>query len=160
MKYFNNCKTIDDVKKTYRKLAKELHPDNPTTGDTEAFKAMQKEYEAAFDRFKNVHEAQNGGTYYKESTETADMFRNVIDKIIHLNNCTIEIVGSWIWVTGDTFNSKVILKDAGFMWASKKKAWYWHSPEEAVAKHSKMSLDEIKEKYGFTAVKTQAVYLN
>ena len=23
MKYFNSCKTIDDVKKTYRKLAKE-----------------------------------------------------------------------------------------------------------------------------------------
>ena len=161
MRYFNKCKSIDDVKKVYRNLAKELHPDNPATGNTEAFKEMQHEYEAAFNRFKNIHEsATTGETYYKESTETADMFREVIDKIIHISNCTVEIVGSWIWVTGDTYYNKDIIKGAGFHYASKKKAWYWHSPEDTVAKHSKMSLNEIKEKYGYTSVKTEACYLN
>ena len=28
MKYFTDCKTIEDVKATYHKLVKALHPDN------------------------------------------------------------------------------------------------------------------------------------
>lgn len=155
MKYFADCKTVDDVKKTYRKLAKELHPDAPT-GSEEAFKALQAEYDKAFDRLKNYHEGKDGETYYKESAETAEMFRDVIDKIINIMNCSIDIVGSWIWVTGETFNCKDILSEAGFRWASKKKAWYWHSPEDGCTRGGKMSLDEIKIKYGCQTVKTNA----
>ena len=158
MKYFQNCKTVDDVKKTYRKLAKELHPDAPT-GSDEAFKALQSEYDKAFNRLKNIHEGKDGTTYYKETAETAEMFRDVIDKIIHVSNCTIEIVGSWIWITGDTYSNKKIISEAGFRWASKKKAWYWHSPEDECTRGGKKSLEEIKEKYGFTAIKTQATPL-
>ena len=160
MKYFQNCKTVDDVKKTYRQLARELHPDNLATGNAEAFKSMQSEYETAFNRLKNVHDGKDGKTYYKETAETADMFRDIIDRIIHITNCTIEIVGSWIWVTGETYNSKKVLSEAGFRWASKKKAWYWHSPEDDCTRGGKKSLDEIKEKYGFTSVKTEALFLN
>lgn len=122
MKYFNNCKTIEDLKKAYRELAKKLHPDNSQTGNTEAFKKMQAEYNKAFENLKNHHTGADGTTYYKESAETAEMFRDVIDKIIYIANCNIEIVGSWVWVSGDTFNYKDVLKGAGFMWASRKKS--------------------------------------
>ena len=142
MKYFTDCKTVDALKRTYRKLAKELHPDSPT-GNEEAFKTLQSDYDTTFNRLKNIHEGQNGSTYYKETSETPEMFKDVINKIIHITNCTIEVVDSWIWITGDTYYNKDIIKEAGFHYASKKKAWYWHSPEDGTSKRSKSILDSV-----------------
>lgn len=36
----------------------------------------------------------------------------------------IELVGSWIWVSGNTYPVKEQLKEAGIFWAGKKKKWY------------------------------------
>lgn len=36
-------------------------------------------------------------------------------------NINIEICGSWIWVSGNTYGCKTELKQNGFHWASKKK---------------------------------------
>jgi hypothetical protein len=45
-KYFTGYEeNTAEIKKTFRKLSKELHPDNMETGDAEAFKAMHNEYE-------------------------------------------------------------------------------------------------------------------
>ena len=40
MKYFNDIKDIKDLKKRYKKLARELHPD--LGGSEEEFKAMTR----------------------------------------------------------------------------------------------------------------------
>jgi predicted solute-binding protein len=58
------------------------------------------------------------------------------------------LVGAWIWVTGNTRPNKEILKAAGFLFASKKVAWYFRTAEYKVSKGGKKSLDEIREKYG------------
>lgn len=45
-KYFTGWEeNTKEIKKTFRKLSKELHPDNLETGDAEAFKDMMSEYE-------------------------------------------------------------------------------------------------------------------
>ena len=54
MKYFKNCKTAEELKKEYRKLAMKLHPDI-VGGDGEAFKEMQNEFEKLWEQLKNVH---------------------------------------------------------------------------------------------------------
>ena len=45
----------------------------------------------------------------------------IISQILHFENITIELVGSWIWLSGNTKEIKDKLKELGFKWASKKK---------------------------------------
>ena len=50
MKYFTNCRTLDELKKEYRRLAMLNHPDRG--GDEETMKAINNEYDAVFPTFK------------------------------------------------------------------------------------------------------------
>lgn len=159
LKWFKDCKTIEDVKRVYKTLAVKYHPDfNRDTDTTDTMQEINNEYETAFNIFKDIHAAQNGDTdAYEatETTETPDMFKDIINSLIHCDGVQIDIVGSWVWLTGNTFIHKDVIKSLGFKWASKKKAWYWHT-DECKSTHSKMTLDEIKTKYGCQNVKTHA----
>lgn len=146
MKYFTNCKTAEELKKEYRQLAKQLHPD--LGGDTEEFKVMQNEYEIMWERLKNIHINSEGETYTKETTETPQEFINIINVLIKLNDIEVEICGSWLWITGNTKAHKDILKQLKFRWANKKQAWYYHTEPYRKKSKRELSLDEIRELFG------------
>lgn len=122
MKYFKDCATCEEVKARFKELAKKLHPDNG--GDAEAFKAMMQEYTVAYERYKNVHKSAEGKTYEKQTTQTAQEFADIITKIINCDGIVIEIIGSWVWVSGNTYPHRVTLHNAGFTWSKSKRAWY------------------------------------
>ena len=52
MNYFNNVKTLEELRKQYKELLKKYHPDNPN-GSTEATKEINVEYEKLFKVLKN-----------------------------------------------------------------------------------------------------------
>lgn len=146
MKYFKNVKTLEELRKEYKRFVKENHPDNG--GSVEAIKNINIEYEQLFKVLKN-----NDKTEHTKYNMTEDeMLRNVINSIINLN-IDIEICGSWIWVSGNTYEYKTELKQNGFRWASKKKMWYWHNPEEQVRGNGKATIDDIRNKYGSQVMK-------
>lgn len=149
-RFFSNVKTLDELKKLYRELAQKLHPDKG--GSTEDMKALNAEYDEVFKRVKNFRTAASGEVYESENAEAPEDFREVIEKIIMLN-IKIEICGSWIWVTGNTYPVRGQLKEAGFYWSKNKSAWYWHSPENASRSRKRMSLDEIRAFHGSQVVK-------
>jgi len=144
MKWFNECRTLDEVKALYKKLAKQYHPD--LGGDTETMQSINKEY-----AFASVR-AIKGEDLSEEETENeirfSEEYRRAIEKIIHLDGIVIELVGYWIWVTGNTIAVKSELKSAGYFFASKKLAWYFRTGAYKVSKGGKKSLDEIRDKYG------------
>jgi len=150
MKWFNECSTLDEVKATYKKLAKQYHPD--LGGDTVTMQEINKEY--AFASAKAI----KGANLSEEETEheilSSEAYRKAIEAIIHLDGITIELVGWWIWVTGLTRPVKDTLKQAGFFFASKKLAWYFRTAEYKVNKGGKKSLDEIRAKYGSEVLNT------
>lgn len=146
MKYFQNCKTAEELKKEYRKLAMKLHPD--LGGDTEEFKVMQNEYEQMWERLKNVHTNSKGETYTKETTETPQEFINIIDVLTKLKGIEVEICGSWIWISGNTIEHKEILKNLKFRYASKKQAWYYHTEPYRKKSKRELTLDEIRDMFG------------
>lgn len=86
--------------------------------------------------------------------------RETLNKVINFTGVTIEIIGEWIWISGNTYQYKKDLKEIGFRWASNKKAWYWHS--EAFRKRSKrkLTMNDIRNYYGSTEVQTeQSLYI-
>lgn len=147
MKYFVNITTLEDLRKEYRRLAKANHPD--MGGSAEEMKVINIEYEMCFKILENADTAANGKKYNKEEDA---MIRDIINVIIHLN-IEIEVCGSWIWVSGNTYTCKEELKNNGFHWASKKKMWYWHNPEEVTRSHGKTTMADIRMKYGSDVVK-------
>ena len=154
--YFSNCKTIEEAKRLYHKLAVANHPD--LGGNLEIMQAINAEYDIIAIKLANIHESASGEQYTTEqqTTEIPADFRDLINKLINMDGINIELVGRWIWLTGNTYFHKDTIKSLGFKYASTKKAWYWHSLEDSTANRKKMSLEQIKEKYGCTAFQTNS----
>ena len=147
--FFSDCVTLEDVKQLYKKLARELHPDcNPGKNTTAAFQDMQRQYNEAFQRCKNIHVNKDGEQYTKETTETPEQYAAIINALLKCDGLMIELCGSWLWITGNTKEHKDILKELNFRWSKNKSAWYLHF--EPYRKHSKntMDLDSIRSMYG------------
>lgn len=91
--------------------------------------------------------------YFSNESKFDIEFEKIIAKILHYEDIVIEVVGSWIWLNGDTKPIKDILKDLGFKWASKKKKWYYGEMKGRNLKPKSMS--DIKAKYGCETLKTK-----
>lgn len=146
-KFFAGINTLDALKAEYKRLVKENHPD--LGGDEATMKAINNQYAEAVEYIK-LHGEQ--AEQAKAAREVPDEFVRVINAIISRAGLVVELVGSWIWVTGSTYENRDALKAAGYRFASKKRAWYWHSPDDCVSRGGKKSLDEIKSKYGSTVI--------
>ena len=86
--------------------------------------------------------------------------RDVLNKVINFTGVTIEIIGEWIWISGNTYQYKKNLKEIGFKWASNKKAWYWHSEGFRKRSNRKLTMNDIRNYYGSTEVQTeQGLYI-
>jgi len=148
--YFANCGTFDQLKQEYRKLAMKHHPDKG--GDAEIFKEIVNQYERAVN-YMAAHGENKDGTKYTEEQRKATILENekyitAINAVINIPNIIIEVIGSWVWITGNTFACKAELRAAGYFFASTKKAWYFRTDENKVTSYKKQTLDEIKTKYG------------
>ena len=135
--YFTNCKTLSELKTEYRNLCKKFHPDNPN-GDAEIMKIINAEFDRLFHILKakekntnstnNQHTNCNTDSSEKKTKvdETPEMFREIIYKLFAISeDIIIEICGTWLWLTGNTYQVKEQLKDIGCRWSKSKKKWYF-----------------------------------
>lgn len=145
MKFFAACTTLDELKKEYRRLAMIHHPDHG--GDTATMQAINGEYSEAFARLKDQHNAAADEAH--QTTETPEEFITIISQLLRFPGLIVELCGSWLWITGETYAIKDQLKAAGCRWSSSKKAWYWHHPEEGHRWHKgTATMSDIRTKYG------------
>jgi hypothetical protein len=138
---FKDVTGINEAKKIYKTLAKKLHPD--VGGSEEEFKILNKIYNDFIEH----------KIYFSNDIKIDVELEKVISLILHFENITIELVGSWIWVSGNTIEIKDKLKELNFKWASKKKMWYYG---EMKGKNIKpKSMNDIKSKYGPQTFRTK-----
>lgn len=121
------AKNLQELRKEYKKLMVANHPDN-------------------------------GGDVATCQEITADeALRNVINNIVSFDGLNIEVVGSWIWVDGNTYPYREQLKKLGFKWSKNRKKWHFSTEPSGKWHKKKMSFEDIQKKYGSEKVKTSNI---
>ena len=148
--YFAQCNTLEEVKALYRQLAKEHHPDKG--GNLETMQTINNQYSRV------INTIAKGGKFTEAEAEAeilkAEAYQEAVNKVINLEGINIELVGSWLWITGNTKPHAATLKTepARFVWAKKKtdfSAWFFRTEEHKTSNRGqKMDLDQIRHKYG------------
>lgn len=141
---FENIKDLAQLKKVYKTLAKQLHPDLNPNLDGESFKYLQEIYNQILDN----------EIYFSNDSKINLELEKVIKELLHHDDITIEKIHNWIWVSGETKNIKEHLKKLNFHYASKKRMWYWHSGDYKRNPKPK-PIEEIRAKYGSKTIKSK-----
>jgi len=142
---------VDSLKKAYFKLAKVYHPD--AGGTKEQFQKLQKEYDGLF---KTIMSGSNlSATDIANEIELDENLRQAVDAIIGIPSLNVELIGKWIWVSGNTYPIRNELKNAGFMFAPVKKMWYYKGIESAG--RGKLTIEQIRKKYGSQAIQKEGM---
>lgn len=143
MKWFTKPQTLEELRKQYKVLAMAHHPDRG--GSTADMQAINNEYDKLCIILKDKHTAtQNTATTPEEDKAYNDMFKEIINQIIHLEGIQIEIIGKWIWASGNTYSYKDILKDLHFRWCKNKTAWTWHSDDYHKRSKKQYSMEDLR----------------
>jgi hypothetical protein len=109
---------------------------------------------ANFEKVNQYQSADENAHYnYGEELE------NVLNIISGLSGVIYEVIGNWVWISGDTREHKETLKEMGCKWAAKKKQWFYR-PEEHKSSYNRRehSIDEIREMYGTAGKRKAAGY--
>jgi len=148
---FASCAGVQQIKNLMREYAKRLHPDlNPGIDDGE-FKSMSAAYHAELqNRHLETHTDDIGKAhkyYYNEQNE-----QEILDKVaellaLNLNGVVIDLVGTWIWVSGETRANRTALKSAKMRYHGKRAMWYWRKAAYKT-RYSDKSFSELKSAYG------------
>ena len=125
------------------------HPDRG--GSTEVMQEINLQYQQALE---SIHGQSTTGTdgaehtyYYHADIESALM--ELINQLLQLkmNNVEVALIGTWIWVLGETKPYKSQLRELGCRWHFKRKCWYYHTGTYR-SSTSSAELSELSEKYG------------
>ncbi|MBT3210060.1 MAG: hypothetical protein HN704_01890 [Bacteroidetes bacterium] len=101
---------------------------------------------------KNFIENSNFDPERKQTEyEISELLREKINSIIVLSGVNIEIVGCWLWLDGNTFEHKEILKEEDFKWNRKRYKWYWHEGNFRKSKND-VTFNEMREFFGSTKI--------
>ena len=148
---FAPIRTMDELKKAYRRLAVKHHPD--CAGGSEiAMKALNNAYDAAVARISRTERraTSSGSASYDASASASEAaaWRDALMALLKLAGLEIEVCGRWLWITGDTYRHRDALKSLGCRWSGSKKAWYWHAPDDGAYSRRRVDMADIRAKYG------------
>ncbi len=149
-KFFENIKSLAELKKAYKELARENHPD--LGGSVEVMQAINAEYDKMIEWF-----AKHGNKTEQEkaSTEVPEKFRKIIEQLIKMSKIQIEIIGGWIWLSGNTAVYLRKLQGMGFQYSTKQKRYYLADGITVKCRATHLSMDRIRDIYGSQIINSE-----
>ncbi len=151
MKYFKTQNwTTKELKTQFRNLCKVMHPDKG--GNPEQFKEMLSEYQKLLEfAFDGTEEERKNHSFRSEVKSDIFVWEKAQEllKTITVGGIELDIVGSWIWISGNTFQARNELKSFGCRYSKAKKSWYWfNNIKDSKKRKGSLSLKKIKERFG------------
>lgn len=158
--YFEGCTTQAEAKARYRELVKQHHPD--TGGDLRIMQDINAEYSRfmsegakteARERQRTAHaENRKSAADFHDMDEIGENLRTMIEMALNLEGVDVELMGLWVWLTGNTKAHRETLKqwnethETKWRWMHKKQAWVYAGVPSF--NRQEKTLDEIRSTYG------------
>ena len=89
--------------------------------------------------------------------ESLKNFPTLIKELLTLE-VELEMCGSWLWVSGNTYAHKDKLKELGLRYSPNKQMWYFRPNSEASHSSSPMDMSWIRGKYGSDLKNPMPIY--
>jgi len=128
--YLKSATNLQELKKLYFTLSKKHHPDI-TGGNLQIMQQINNEYDYLKTILKNATpKTEQEKNQYKENVHTMDAFRDILNKLLRYPRITIEIIGSWLWISGSgTFSIKddILYSELKCKYSKSQKKFYWYS---------------------------------
>jgi hypothetical protein len=140
---FFGCSSIEEIQLRFDELSKVF------ADQDEILQILKSEYSTLM----NVLSASESKSVEIEKENVA-----VTAKIIELKakinpeGLRLELIGSWVWVSGATFDIKDSLKSLGFRYSPDKKNWFWRASENRARNARPLPFEKIRELYGASVV--------
>jgi hypothetical protein len=147
--YFADCSDPKAIKTRFRELVMIHHPDRGC--DTATMQEINAQYEAAMRAsYAQDEKTAESVDWWMEQEQAMMEVLALLAQAGLVDLLTVELLGVWLWVSGETRPHKECLKACGLFWSQQKAAWYWRSPVHRVPRRAapNRSLDELRSGFG------------
>lgn len=146
--FFAKCKSILEVKQTYKLLALQYHPEKG--GDRVMYRKIQMDYKEI-----TKNPLLNFDNHSPEEQADFINFQFIIGQVITWD-VSIELIGNWIWIGGQTYNYRNELKKLGFKWSPNKHCWFLMPENKTNSQPRAKTMDYIRAKHGSDTVASKS----
>jgi hypothetical protein len=151
--WFFGCATEQQIKKRFHELMLIHHPDRG--GNLQICLEIVGQYHESLKNCQYTGCEYNGEKQaYRYNEAMEKEFEEAMDWAMTLSFCKVELIGTWLWVSGKTFPISNKFRERGFHWASKKHAWCFHVGLWRRNKRH-FALDDLRAKYGYEVLKEE-----
>jgi hypothetical protein len=143
---FSGCKTPSEVEQRYQELFQVFKPlDNGETNEM---------IDLINDEYSKLREVLNKSAKVEANKEKATVSEKLkeLQGKINPEGLHFELCGSWLWISGKTYQVKGILKELGFRYSDNKLSWYYRQEDHRSSSQKPIPMDLIREKFGTSEV--------
>ncbi len=136
------------LKQAYRAACKKHHPDQGGTEDT------MKLVNLAYETLNKCDWTEADRAQAAKQTPLTETMKEKL-QAVSFPGITAELIGTWLWLSGETYKYRKEIKAAGFKFSRNKKSWHFHE-NTGYRKFSKknFSMDDIRDSFGTEGLDT------